>query len=80
LSQVVRKEQKASANLRWASAVAGIGMLLRDSEHKGSCTWPDMLTLARGAIGDDREGYRAEFLRLAETAHALAMAVSGKEQ
>jgi hypothetical protein len=39
-----------------------------------------MLTLARGAIGDDREGYRAEFLRLAETAHALAMAVSGKEQ
>jgi Ca-activated chloride channel family protein len=79
LSRVVRKEQKASVNLRWASAVAGIGMLLRDSEHKGSCTWPEMLTLARGAVGDDRGGYRAEFLRLAETAQAMALAVNSKE-
>ena len=71
LSQAVRREQKPSANFRWATAVAGIGMLLRDSEHKGQCTWPAMLELAREARGADREGYRSEFIRLAETGEGL---------
>ena len=71
LSQPVRREQKPSANFRWATAVAGIGMLLRDSEHKGQCTWPAMLELARDGRGPDREGYRSEFIRLAETAEGL---------
>ena len=71
LTQAVRREQQPSANFRWATAVAGIGMLLRDSEHKGQCTWPAMLELARGARGADREGYRSEFIRLAETAQGL---------
>ncbi len=73
LSQPVRgDEERPSANLRWATSVAGVGMLLRDSEHKGQCTWPAMITLAREARGEDREGYRAEFVRLAELASNLA--------
>ena len=61
-----------SESFRFASAVAGVGMLLRDSEHKGTATWPSLLALARGARGGDRDGYRAEFIRLVETMDLLS--------
>ena len=61
-----------SESFRFASAVAGVGMLLRDSEYKGSATWQSLLALARGARGGDREGYRAEFIRLVETMDLLS--------
>lgn len=75
LDREVRGESRSpSRNLRWASAVAGVGMLLRDSEHKGRATWADMLALAKGARGEDPEGYRGEFVRLAEVMADLARA------
>jgi Ca-activated chloride channel family protein len=46
--------------------VAEFGMLLRNSEHKGRATAGQVLTLARGALGGDEGGYRAEFVRLVE--------------
>jgi Ca-activated chloride channel family protein len=52
--------------------VAGFGMLLRDSEYKGSASFAQVLELARGAQGPDPGGYRAEFVRLVETAQQLA--------
>ncbi|PYP39990.1 MAG: hypothetical protein DMD43_09535 [Gemmatimonadetes bacterium] len=61
-----------SESFRFATAVAGVGMLLRDSEHKGAATWQSLLALARGARGEDREGYRAEFIRLVETMDLLS--------
>jgi Ca-activated chloride channel family protein len=61
-----------SADLRFAAAVAGFGMLLRDSEHKGSASFAQVLELARGAQGQDPGGYRAEFVRLVERAQELA--------
>ena len=39
-------------------------MLLRDSEHKGELQYAQVEELARGALGPDPEGYRAEFARL----------------
>jgi Ca-activated chloride channel family protein len=56
--------ERASADLRFASAVASFGMLLRNSEHKGTSSATDVLALARGAEGEDKEGYRADFVRL----------------
>ncbi len=61
-----------SANLRFASAVAEFGMLLRSSEHKGSAGFGDVLSLAEGARGQDREGYRAEFRELVRAAEGLS--------
>jgi Ca-activated chloride channel family protein len=72
LTHVVRGERTPTQTFRWAAAVAGVGMLLRDSEHKGQATWTAMLVLAREARGEDREGYRGEFIRLVETADLLA--------
>jgi Ca-activated chloride channel family protein len=60
-----------SANLRFASAVAAFGMLLRESEHRGSATWDQVIDLARTAIGDDPDGHRTEFLVLARNAEQL---------
>ncbi len=61
-----------SANLRFASAVAAFGMLLRSSEHRGSAGYAEVLSLAEGARGQDREGYRAEFVGLVRAAEGLS--------
>jgi Ca-activated chloride channel family protein len=66
-----RDRRGASESMRFASAVAGFGMLLRKSPNAGSLTWPQVITLARGAKGDDAEGYRTDFIRLAEIAATL---------
>jgi Ca-activated chloride channel family protein len=64
----------ASEDLRFASAVAEFAMLLRDSDDKGQASWEQVLTLARGARGDDEQGYRGEFIGLVETARSLSEA------
>ncbi|HEU4562916.1 MAG TPA: VWA domain-containing protein [Longimicrobium sp.] len=61
-----------SADFRFAAAVAEWGMLLRNSRFKGSSSYAQVRELARGALADDRGGYRAEFLRLVETSQQLA--------
>jgi Ca-activated chloride channel family protein len=61
----------ASDNLRFAAAVSEFGMLLSNSEFKGSSTYDQAIRLARLAKGEDEEGYRAEFVRLAETARGI---------
>jgi Ca-activated chloride channel family protein len=66
--------------MRFASAVAGFGMLLRNSPSAGSLTWPQVIALARGARGDDPEGYRTDFIRLAEMASALDRRVVAQER
>lgn len=58
-------------NIRFASAVAEFGMLLRDSQYKGSANYNQLLRRARAAKGGDQEGYRAEFIRLVEKAELL---------
>ena len=58
-------------NFRFSAAVAGFGMLLRDSKHKGTLTFADVRRLANGATGADRQGNRAEFLELVDVAARL---------
>ena len=62
---------EASPDLQFAAAVAELGMLLRDSSHKGAATWDDVFHLARVSLGPDLEGERQEFVRIAEVARAL---------
>ncbi|MBD3422170.1 MAG: DUF3520 domain-containing protein [Chitinivibrionales bacterium] len=61
-----------SENFAFSAAVAGFGMLLRDSAHKNDLTYDKVLTLARQGAGRDAHGYRAEFIRLVERAQLLA--------
>jgi Ca-activated chloride channel family protein len=69
---VLARRGAPSESMRFASAVAGFGMLLRGSKYAGSLTWPQVVELARGARGDDRDGYRADFIRLAELAGEIS--------
>ena len=64
---------RPSADLTFASAVAGFGMLLRDSEYCGDFGLADVLDLARSSTGEDREGYRTEFVRLVETVLSMEL-------
>ena len=62
-----------SADFRFAAAVAGFGMILRDSEFRGELTLADVLELARGSMGEDVQGYRGEFVRLVETVNSTEL-------
>ena len=59
-------DEAASGDLRFASAVAAFGMLLRESEYCQGFSISDVLRLARGSVGTDAEGYRREFVRIVE--------------
>jgi len=63
--------EQASADLRFAGAVAAFAMVLRNSEYKGEATLPLVAKIAAGALGQDRGGYRAEFLDLVRKAETL---------
>ena len=62
---------KASVDFKFATSVAGYGMLLRQSPHAGTLTWEQVLRLAEQGQGNDPDGYRAEFIDLARRAQAL---------
>lgn len=59
---------QASHDLRFAAAVAGFGMLLRESPHASALGYRDVTQIARAALGRDRDGYRREFLDLVASA------------
>jgi Ca-activated chloride channel family protein len=75
ISQVVYDEYKqfenASENLKFSVSVIEFGMLLRESNYKGKSNFKGIIKLAKEAKGKDEEGYRAEFIRLVETAELL---------
>jgi Ca-activated chloride channel family protein len=62
---------KASENFKFSAAVAEFGMLLRDSEFKGQSSYEDVLKLAQQGKGQDRHGYRTEFIKLVEMCQLL---------
>ncbi len=75
LSQTVPAEksswENASPDLHFAASVAGFGMLLRDSAHKGNLTFDQVLSLGEAGKGTDKEGYRAAYLELVKAAQQL---------
>ncbi|MVT07546.1 YfbK domain-containing protein [Chitinophaga tropicalis] len=58
-------------DFRMAAAVAGFGLLLRNSTHKGNASYEQVLSLAQNARGTDTEGYRAEFIQLVKKAQII---------
>lgn len=64
--------ETASDNLRFAASVAEFGMLLRDSQYKGSATYESVRQLAQKSAGRDVEGYRRDFVKLVDEARSLA--------
>ena len=63
--------ENASTNLRFASAVAGFGLLLRDSRYKGNASYKKITQLAQSSLGSDLKNYRTDFLDLVRKANVL---------
>jgi Ca-activated chloride channel homolog len=66
------KLENTSENFRWAASVAGFGMILRESEYVKGFNYDQVLQLAEGARGKDKEGYRVEFINLVKSQELLA--------
>ena len=66
-------DKNISDNFKFSAAVAGFGMLLRDSEFKGDCDFELVKELAQNSKGKDDEGYRSEFIRLVKLAENLQL-------
>ena len=61
-----------SDNYRFATAVSGFAMLLRNSEYKGNTNYTQVINMAKAALGKDAEGYRKEFILLVKKAEEIA--------
>lgn len=59
--------EQTSDNFRWSASVAAFGMLLRESEYIKSYSYDDVAQLAQGARGQDKEGYRIEFINMVKS-------------
>ena len=67
----VKELAEVSEDFRFASAVAEYGMLLRGSDFTQQSSFESLIERAKGARGADQEGYRMEFIRLAENSLSL---------
>jgi len=66
----------ASDDFRFASSVAELGLLLRDSQFKGNASFDHVIKTAEAAKGKDTSGYRAEFVELAKACKQIKPEVS----
>jgi Ca-activated chloride channel homolog len=64
----------AAPDTQFAAAVAEMGLLLRDSPHKGRASWADVAALAKAMRGEDLDGTRGELLRLVEASRTIIRA------
>jgi len=54
-------------DFNFSSAVALFGMQLRNSKYTSKTNFNDVISLAEKGRGQDKDGYRAEFIRLVKT-------------
>ena len=59
-------KEELSDDFKFASSVALFGMILNDSEYVNSATYDDVIELAYNARGEDKYGYRSEFINLVD--------------
>jgi len=78
--EVLLSLERASNNLRFSAAVAAFGELLKGGKQTGNFSYDDVTRLASKARGQDRFGYRGEFIRLVGLAQSLTTAPAISEQ
>lgn len=61
---------QTSDHFRFAAAVAGFGMLLRDSQYKENFTFEDITKLAQDAV-DEQDEEKREFIQMVKAASLL---------
>ncbi|NNJ75034.1 MAG: VWA domain-containing protein [Anderseniella sp.] len=70
---------KASRDDRFAASVAAFGQVLSGGRYTGSFSYDDVVSLAQSTKGEDRFGYRAEFINLVRLAKSAAALEPGEQ-
>ncbi len=78
--EIIADNAHTSTEFRHAAAVAAFGQMLRGGEHLEDFVWEDILKLAQSSRGEDRFGYRGEFISLIQLADSLAPAVRMEQE
>ncbi|XZE20103.1 vWA domain-containing protein [Pirellulaceae bacterium SH449] len=63
--------QEGNAEFQFAASVLAYGMLLRNSDYRGSATWDWVVATAEKSKGEDVNGLRGEFIELAKLARRI---------
>ena len=67
-----RRFSRASDDTRFAAAVAAFGQKLRGDSQVADYSYDDIIDEANSAKGEDKFGYRAEFIKLVRLAEGLS--------
>ncbi len=68
----IKNLNEVSDEFKFAASVAAFGQILREGTYLKSFGYDDILTLASNSKGQDKFGYRGEFLQLVSLAKGLA--------
>ena len=68
----VHKLDRTSENFRFACSVVRFCMILRESKLMGNTNYDNVIEMARMAKGEDKEGYRSEFIQLVDLCKTLS--------
>jgi Ca-activated chloride channel family protein len=71
--------KKTSDNFRWAAAVTEFGLMLRESPFKQKASYQQAVELAKSAVGEDKNGYRHEFIRMVEVMQDMESPVTAEK-
>ncbi|MEY3443553.1 MAG: hypothetical protein RLZZ519_1834 [Bacteroidota bacterium] len=72
-----RNIAQTTNDFRWAVAVAEYALILRESEYKGMASFEQVLSLAKSAMAQDKEGIRKEFVELVTRAAQITQVAKG---
>ena len=75
----IKSAAQASSELRFATAVAAFGQILKGGDYLGTFGFADVIDLASHARGEDLNGYRSEFLGLARLADSLSESADDRQ-
>lgn len=70
--------QSALPEFKFATAVAGFGMLLRESDFREGVTWDNVRAIAAANLQEDKNGRRSEFLEMVDLASGLAAKLASR--
>lgn len=68
---ITQETGTASAEVKFATAIAGFGQLLKEDKYLNGWTWDQNIALALEGKGEDAFGYRAEAIQLMRLAQSL---------
>ena len=68
----LKQFESAGVDTRFAVTVAAAGMMFKESQEIGTLTWSEIINHAKASKGEDKSGYRSEFINLLKKANLIA--------